>query len=383
MKERKKIFVAMSGGVDSSVAAALLVEQGHDVVGVFMRGWTAPGMECNWGDEQRDAMRVAAELGIPFKTYDFSREYEEHVVSYLLSEYKEGRTPNPDVMCNRDMKFGLFLDRARAEGADMIATGHYARVWQCAPTKIPEIQGLRYFVRRLLRRDNAHAALCKTDEYQLLAGRDGNKDQSYFLWTLTQEQLQYILFPVGEINKPHVRKLAHKFNLPVADKKDSQGVCFVGELNMGEFLRMHLPLNPGKVVTTKGKVVGEHDGLAFYTIGQRHGLGIGGGTPYYVAEKNQDKNELIVAENPQEEQLSKKSLVINEINRIAECESPSLRVLTRIRYRQNLEKATIKFSRKGDAKVTFDDPQWAVAPGQSVVFYDLAGEVVLGGGVIV
>ena len=241
--ERKKVFVAMSGGVDSSVAVAVLKEHGYDVSGVFMQGWTNPNFECNWLSERQDAARVAAVLGIPFRVLDYSREYYERVVSYLISEYKTGRTPNPDVMCNREIKFGLFYKWAMEQGADYVATGHYVR----------------------------------RDGEKLFIAKDSNKDQSYFLWTLTPEIISHTLFPIGEYTKPKVRALARKYGLPTAEKKDSQGICFVGEGNIAHFLKDHIHATRGLIETASGRVVGEHDGVEFYTIGQRHGIGARGG----------------------------------------------------------------------------------------------------------
>src|SRR3990167_1227454 len=263
-----KVFVAMSGGVDSSVAALLLqkeaclpVGRGYDLVGCYIKGWYPPGVICNWKEDRRDAMRVCAKLGMPFITVDAEKEYKKEVVDYMISEYKAGRTPNPDIMCNKSVKFGVFLKKALAMGADYIATGHYARL--------------------RLKIKNKKSNL-KT--YELAIAKDLNKDQSYFLWTLTQEQLKYCLFPLGGLLKSEVRKIAKKNDLATAEKEESQGVCFIGEFNMEDFLKKYIKQKKGKVVTAGGKIIGEHNGLAFYTIGQRHGFGFGGGEggPYYI-----------------------------------------------------------------------------------------------------
>ncbi|MEY4723552.1 MAG: hypothetical protein RLZZ324_1065, partial [Candidatus Parcubacteria bacterium] len=271
----KKILVAMSGGVDSSVVAALLVRDGHHVEGAFMKNWSdeadACTGGCGWQDERADALRVAATLGIPLHTFDFESEYRARVMDYMVREYAAGRTPNPDVLCNKEVKFDLFLRAAEERGFDMIATGHYARVVhageavpasQVPGTKVPASLGTPLSPRQML-----------------LAGRDANKDQSYFLHRLSQQQLAKTLFPIGDMEKPEVRRLAREFALPTAAKKDSQGICFIGQVDLPEFLRTKIAQRPGAFVTPAGEKVGEHQGIAPFTIGQRHGLGMGGGDP--------------------------------------------------------------------------------------------------------
>ncbi|TSD02101.1 MAG: tRNA-specific 2-thiouridylase MnmA, partial [Parcubacteria group bacterium Athens0714_24] len=270
---KKKVFVGMSGGVDSSVTALLLKKQGYDVVGCFIKGWYG-NFDCTWKEDRRDAMRVCAKLDIPFITIDAEKEYKKEVVDYMIREYKAGRTPNPDVMCNRYIKFGVFLKKALEMGADYIATGHYV----------------------------------KLNKNKLLQAKDLNKDQSYFLWTLTQKQLKYCLFPIGNLTKPEVREIARKNNLSTAEKRDSQGVCFIGEFDIMDFLKKYIKPRKGKVINLENKIVGEHNGVNFYTIGQRHGLSRGGGIPYYIVAKDAKKNLLIVADKADEEKFYKKEV---------------------------------------------------------------------------
>lgn len=345
-KSKTRVFVGMSGGVDSSVAALLLKKEGYEITGVFMKNWADPNYPCPWERDRQDAMRVAALLDIPFQTWNFTEEYREAVVSYMIREYALGRTPNPDVMCNQEIKFGVFLKKALASGADFVATGHYVRR-----------KGAR-----------------------LLEAEDKNKDQSYFLWTLTKNQLEHSLFPVGDYTKPEIRKIAKRAGLPTAEKPDSQGVCFVGEIDVAAFLRDHIPARAGKILTAAGKVVGEHDGVSFYTIGQRHGLGVGGGIPFYVAEKDQKTNTLIVAEGPNDNCLFKKELVAIDLNWMQAIELP-LSCEARIRYRQKLQSCRVeKMKDQSRVRVVFKEEQRAVTPGQSIVFYR-RGKM-LGGGVI-
>jgi tRNA-specific 2-thiouridylase len=338
-----RVFVALSGGVDSSVAAALLKEGGFDVVGAHIVCW--PG--CEQGEERRDALRVALHLNIPFLTFDFRAEYKSVVFDTMVREYARGRTPNPDVMCNREIKFGLFLEKALESGADYIATGHYAR-------------------------------LRSTDRAQeLLEGVDKNKDQSYFLCCLNHRQLEHCLFPLGTYTKAQVREMARQFKLSTAEKKDSQGLCFVGKVNFSDFLRDLLPRHEGQIVTADGLVIGNHDGVAFYTIGQRHGLGIGGKVPYYVAEKEPLKNILVVAKGPDDPILYKDEIWVGELKWLSNFREGPCEV--RIRYRQ--PKVSALTRRDGDSlRVLFDIPQRGVAPGQYAAFYHR--EQLLGGGVI-
>ena len=385
----------MSGGVDSSVATALLKEQGYDVSGVHIKMWSDPDIPCTFREDRYDAMRVAAHLDIPFQTWDFTEEYRAAVVDYMIREYASGRTPNPDVMCNRHVKFGVFLDRAIQAGADFIATGHYARVAASGKRKA-ESDGMEYGEYRTDGEDGLSA-----NRYTLSAGTDANKDQSYFLWTLTQGQLARTIFPIGGYTKPEVRELARKFNLPTAEKNESQGICFIGEIDVREFLKKYISTDPGKVLTTAGKVVGEHEGLAFHTIGQRHGLRIGGrprgpgeprpkgagGIPYYVAEKNFDANELIVSEGPFDEKLFRRELVAENIHWVSDC-APQfpLKCQARIRYRQPVQECSVSNVEPSDDNlhpalyVRFVEPQRAVTPGQSIVFYQ--GDELIGGGII-
>ncbi len=377
---KDKVFVAMSGGVDSSVAALLLKKKGCDVIGVFMRCWSQGssdacgiGASCSAEQDAEDARRVAEKLGIPFYVWDFEEEYKKKVIDYMIEGYRQGITPNPDVMCNREIKFGLFLDKALTMGADYVATGHYARIKNC------EL--------RIANKKNTKTPLFIIHD-SLFTAKDLNKDQSYFLWTLTQNQLKHCLFPIGDYLKPEVREIARKAGLPTADKKDSQGICFLGKVTLGDFLKQYLPEKRGAVFTAAGEKVGEHDGAHFYTIGQRH-LGInlkinkGGGDkkPFYVSEKNTETNALIVAEGDDNPSLYKKEIGLGDINFITSKPKTGLKVLARVRYRQPLAKANLLKLKTINYKLIFDQPQKFVASGQSAVFYSKRGEM-LGGGVI-
>ncbi len=338
---KQKVLLGMSGGVDSSVSAALLIEQGYEVIGAFMKNWS----DCEWRADKRDAARVAAKLDIPFVTFDFEDEYREKVVENLFEESQAGRTPNPDVLCNKYIKFDRFMQEADRLGCQYVATGHYAQ----------------------------------TQDGKLLAGLDKNKDQTYFLWAMPPDALPRVLFPIGDMEKPDVRAKALKLGLDVATKKDSTGICFVGEVDMKAFLQERLPKDPGNVVTIDGDVIGTHEGLAFYTIGQRHGLNIGGGEPWYVVEKRGETKEVVVASNFHPA-LFKPGLTARQLNWFDEPEMFPYPCKARIRYRQALQDCVIESNQDGVVAVSFKEPQRAVTPGQSIVFYQ--GEEVLGGGII-
>lgn len=337
------VYVGMSGGVDSSVTAALLVEQGHDVTGVYMKNWSQdlPGMKCPWAEDLADAKRVAVQLGIDFKVVDFEQEYRDSVVEYMLEAYKTGYTPNPDVMCNQEIKFKLFLDYALENGAEKIATGHYAR----------------------------------TQYGTLLKALDDNKDQTYFLYRVTKFALEKTLFPLGEYTKPEVRELAKTHGLATAAKKESMGVCFVGQVGMRDFLSQYVETNPGDIIEKEsGELLGRHEGAIFYTLGQRRGLGLGGGLPYYVVGKSVEDNIVYVSRNLSDDAVWRTSATLEAVHSIDG--SPlSGDVQARIRHRALLVDAYF------DGKmIHFADPQRAVTPGQSVVLY--SGETCRGGGIV-
>ncbi len=375
IKSQKKVFVGMSGGVDSSVSAALLKEAGFDVTGVFIKVWHPDWLPCEWKEERRDAMRVAAHLNIPFLTIDLQLEYKKAVVDYLIAEYKAGRTPNPDVMCNKEIKFGSFLTKALEMGADYIATGHYAQVKSLlTPTLSSERRGDL----PSLAKEGIEGRM-----YALLEGKDKNKDQSYFLWTLTQKELKHVLFPVGHLEKSEVRKLAQKFNLPTAEKKDSQGICFIGKVDMKEFLGHYIPSESGNVLSESGEILGKHEGAAFYTIGQRHGFDITTqGTedsPYYIVDKDTQTNTLTVSHKISLESLKRTGGVfLEDINWIADVPDKKKSYGARIRYRQPHQTCTV--IEGNTTMISFSEPQQGVSCGQSVVLYD--GEQCLGGGII-
>ncbi len=344
----KHIYVGMSGGVDSSVTAALLKEQGYNVTGVYMKNWTqdVPGMKCPWADDLADAKRVAVQLDISFKVFDFQKEYRQKVVDYMINEYKTGRTPNPDIMCNQEVKFKLFLDAALEDGADMIATGHYAN----------------------------------TKDGKLLMAKDENKDQTYFLYRVSEAALQKTLFPLGEYEKPDVRKLAVERGLITAKKKDSQGICFVGQVGIRDFLSQYVETGPGDIIDkATQKIVGQHDGAIFYTIGQRHGLHIGGGLPYYVVGKDMQKNKVYVTTDLNDETLWRKSLTLTNVHWINHEPDFTGNYQVRLRHRAKLIGAVLK---KEGNKVLVDlkDSERAITAGQSAVIY--RGEQCLGGGVV-
>ncbi|MDQ5957679.1 MAG: tRNA-specific 2-thiouridylase MnmA [Patescibacteria group bacterium] len=368
---KEKVFVGLSGGVDSSVSAALLVQanpnnfeklfgrptpegfSGYDVTGVFIKVWEPPQEKfqkvCTWRDDRRDAMRVAATLGIPFVTIDLSAEYKQGVVDYMIAEYKAGRTPNPDVMCNKMVKFGAFYDWATEQGADYVATGHYARI-----------------------KNN-----------QLVMGVDSEKDQTYFIWNITTEQIKHIIFPIGEYQKKEVRKLAEKFGLATATKKDSQGLCFIGKLDVKDFLREFIAEKPGEVVTETGEVIGSHGGVMFYTLGERHGFTIKQKSPkdkpFFVVAKNISNNQLVVSNIPKESQTQTKSINLEDVNWISARPDNEKKYTCQFRYHQPL--VLCRVENIGDKwKIHFSAPQTSVTPGQSLVLYD--GEICLGGGII-
>jgi len=332
----KRVFVAMSGGVDSSVAAALLKKQGYEVTGVFMKLTALPSFQ----EAEKRARKIAKILKIPFLTWDFRKEFKKKVINYFLAEYQKGRTPNPCVICNQEIKFGLFLEKCLKLKTDFMTTGHY--------------------VRKL-----------KIKNWKLKIARDRTKDQSYFLWRLNQKKLERVLFPVGNYTKTQVRNLARKFKLPVLNVPESQEICFIAK-RVNDFLKQHLKPRPGKIITTKGKVIGQHPGIFYFTIGQRRGLEISGNKPYYVAAKDVENNILIVAEGQNNSALFKKEIELEKMNYA----NKKIWVLVRVRYRQPLVKAILQQN-----KLIFEKPVKFVTPGQSAVFYAKNGEL-LGGGII-
>ncbi|MCU7938132.1 MAG: tRNA 2-thiouridine(34) synthase MnmA [gamma proteobacterium symbiont of Bathyaustriella thionipta] len=376
------VVVGLSGGVDSSVTALLLKQQGLNVSAIFMKNWNEDDDDgyCPAEEDFADAQSIAAELDIPFHGVNFAPEYWDNVFAYFLSEYQAGRTPNPDILCNKEIKFKVFLDYALSQGAQKIATGHYARVKE------------------------------EDGQFYLLKGKDNNKDQSYFLYTLGQYPLSRTLFPVGELDKTEVRHLAEKYHLATWDKKDSTGICFIGERDFNKFLSQYMPAKPGNMVTPEGEVVGQHQGLMYHTLGQRKGLGIGGrksdnsnfsqqtaqnaGQPWFAAQKNMEKNQLIVVQGKDHPLLYSKSLSASKLHWVSgKAPQAPFQCMAKTRYRQPDQACTItsfetKIPETGnnntenytDCVVEFDTPQFAVTPGQSVVFYQ--DEICLGGGII-
>ncbi len=395
---KMKIVVGLSGGVDSSVAAYLLQKQGHEVIGLFMRNWNDASVtledECPWIEDSNDALLVAKKLGIPFQVIDMSELYKERIVDYMFAEYEKGRTPNPDVLCNREVKFDVFLETALSLGADKVATGHYARLDSFTKENGEEV-------------------------YQLLAGKDNNKDQSYFLCQLSQKQLSKALFPIGELTKPEVRAIAREMELATADKKDSQGLCFIGKVSLPTFLQQQLKAKEGEIVEifsdfaefhkekpqfsskleeleylsakihykkSDGKVIGKHQGAQFYTIGQSKGLGIGGHKEScFLIFRDMENNLVYVGEGRDFPGLFRKALKIEnaELHWVREDlrlkNGESMEVMARIRYRQPLEKATLYQFEEGFF-IEFENPQSAIAEGQFAAWY--VGEELLGSGVI-
>ena len=340
-----KVFLGMSGGVDSAVSAYLLQSQGHEVIGVYMKNWSKnlPGMKCPWAEDLADAKRVAVKLGIDFRVFDFEAEYKQKVVDYMLAEYQKGNTPNPDIMCNQEIKFKLFAETAFEQGAEAIATGHYAKTRGC----------------------------------DLIMAADANKDQTYFLYRIAPEVIKRTIFPVGDTQKPEVKALAEQIGLAVAHKPESMGVCFVGEANMRDFLAEFIETKPGEIRELEtNELLGHHDGAIFYTIGQRHGLGLTTGLPFYVVRKDMDKNIVYVSRN-----LNSLSLWTNEVKLrdviLRRDINGSKPLRARVRHRAPLVDA--KFDSATDI-LTFADEQKSLTPGQSVVFYQ--DDICLGGGII-
>jgi tRNA-specific 2-thiouridylase len=350
MLRMKTVYVGLSGGVDSSVSAALLKEQGYNVVGVYMKNWSRdlPGMPCPWKDDFTDAKRVAVQLGIDFKTYDFEKQYQQKVVDYMLDEFKAGRTPNPDIMCNQEIKFKLFLYTALEDGADIIATGHYAQ----------------------------------TEGGHLFMAADDNKDQTYFLARVEGQALSKTLFPLGEYTKPQVRELAKKFGLVTADKKESMGICFVGKVGIKEFLEQYVDKQPGNIIDPHGKTIGRHDGAIFYTIGQRHGLEVGGGLPYYVTGKDMTKNEVYATTDLQDEKLWSDKIQLTSVHWINDPPSEDRKLTVRTRHRAKLIPVELlKKTSNSNWEAQLGEDVRALTPGQSAVFY--AGKECLGSGIVV
>lgn len=349
-----RVVVGMSGGVDSSVAAYLLKKQGYDVIGIFMKNWddTDEFGVCTATEDYDDVIKVCNQIGIPYYAVNFEKQYWDKVFTYFLEEYKAGRTPNPDVMCNKEIKFKAFLEHAMKLGADYLATGHYARVDE------------------------------RDGEVVMLRGVDNNKDQTYFLNQLSQEQLKHVMFPIGNIAKPEVRKIAEEAGLATAKKKDSTGICFIGERNFKEFLSQYLPAQPGNMETFDGRVMGKHDGLMYYTIGQRHGLGIGGdGDPWFVLGKDLERNVLYVGQGFNHDALYSTSLMAVKMGFTSDRpKSSKFSCTAKFRYRQEDTPVEVELLEDGRAHIIFEEPVRAITPGQAVVLYD--GEQCLGGGTI-
>lgn len=355
-KKDIQVVVGMSGGVDSSVAALLLKEEGYNVIGIFMKNWdeTDDYGYCTSSEDYKDVRRVCDVIDIPYYTVNFEKEYWDKVFTYFLEEYKKGRTPNPDVMCNKEIKFKAFLEYALKLGGDYLATGHYAQI--------------DYY----------------NGEYRLLKGIDGNKDQTYFLNTLGQYQLSKTMFPIGHLEKKEVRYIAEKYKLATAKKKDSTGICFIGERNFKEFLSRYLPAQPGEIRDISGNIKGQHDGLMYYTLGQRKGLGIGGsgsGEPWFVADKDLKNNILYIVQGEKHPALYSYGLLASNLSWVSDRPTATTFDATaKFRYRQRDQEVRVFMTSDSHCKVIFKKPQKAITPGQAVVFY--GGEVCLGGGII-
>ncbi len=360
-KKSKKVLVGLSGGVDSSVAATILKERGFDVIGAFIKVWTPPWLPCPWREDRRDAMRVAAVLGIPFVTVDLEKEYKKEIIDYMVAEYKSGRTPNPDMMCNKTIKFAAFLKKTKKFGAQFVATGHYARI----------------------KKD-------KSGRYRLFRGIDENKDQSYFLAMLDQKQLSRVIFPIGDYIKAEVRKMAAKYGLPTAAKKDSQGLCFMGEIDMKEFLKKFIESKEGKILDEKGRVLGRHDGARFLTIGQRHGFELFDKDtkrkPHYVVGKDVESNTVIVSGKPLQSGFARKNILLKNVNWCAE----TPRTLGKgneyscvLRYRgRGLECSIRKIDgKKNTAEISLSKEEYSIPSGQFMAIYKK--DECLGGGEII
>ncbi|WP_413111286.1 tRNA 2-thiouridine(34) synthase MnmA [Thaumasiovibrio sp. DFM-14] len=359
---QKKVIVGMSGGVDSSVSAYLLLQQGYQVEGLFMKNWEEDDNDeyCAAAEDLADAQAVCDKLGIHLHTINFAAEYWDNVFEYFLAEYKAGRTPNPDILCNKEIKFKAFLEFAdEVLEADYIAMGHYVR--RSFPTK-------------------------EGEKAQMLRGIDNNKDQSYFLYTLSHEQVARSLFPVGDLEKPEVRRIAEEQGLVTADKKDSTGICFIGERKFTDFLKQYLPAQPGNIESTEGEIIGEHQGLMYHTLGQRKGLHIGGmkdrsEDPWYVVDKDMKRNVLIVGQGKNHPRLQSNGLMAGQLHWVdRQAISEPVTCTVKTRYRQQDIACTIIPVDDENIKVVFDEPQIAVTPGQSAVFYQ--GDICLGGGII-
>lgn len=349
-----RVVIGMSGGVDSSVAALLLKEQGYDVIGIFMKNWddTDENGVCTATEDYNDVIEVCNQIGIPYYAVNFEKQYWDKVFTYFLDEYRAGRTPNPDVMCNKEIKFKAFLEHAIALGADYVATGHYARV------------------------------AYMDGEYKMLRGVDDNKDQTYFLNQLSQEQLSKTMFPLGELKKPQIREMAKEAGLATAAKKDSTGICFIGERNFKDFLSNYLPAQPGVMQTLSGEVKGKHDGLMYYTIGQRHGLGIGGnGDPWFAVGKNLKGNILYVDQGFHNELLYGDEVIATNVGWVSnKAKEKEFKCTAKFRYRQEDNKVTVQIVDENTVRILCDEPIRAITPGQAVVFYD--GDECLGGATI-
>ena len=382
-KTNKKVMIALSGGIDSAVSAVLCLRAGYEVEAAFMKNWSATeGLlknECPWLDDRREALKVAAQLQIPLHTFDFEKEYSERVMEYFFREYSAGRTPNPDVMCNKEIKFKLLYEKAMSMGFDYLATGHYAQI--------------RQKKNKLFFGGDAPSDSAST--FELIGSKDEFKDQTYFIYNIKQEQLAHILFPIGGMKKEKVRELARELKLPNAERKESMGLCFVGKIELDRFLQQHIPVRVGNIVDTSGNILGSHSGTSYYTLGQREGLKIGGTGPYYVVAKNISDNTLVVSNNQDQKEFLFHEIEITDVNWISKPKRFPFTCQGRFRHQQELMDITVSESvnsvaagavkdsetSKNGYKIAFKNPQRAIASGQSMVLYK--GKICLGGGIIV